>query len=72
MRQAVASAPAYGELYDILATGALLGGDVELAAQTAQARLGVGKPTEFHVQLAALLEAQVAAQRKTQAAPAHA
>jgi predicted Zn-dependent protease len=58
MRQAVADAPAFGELYDILAAGALLGGDVELAAQTAEARLRVGKPTEFHFQLAALLQAE--------------
>jgi tetratricopeptide (TPR) repeat protein len=58
MRQAVADAPAFGELYDILAAGALLGGDVELAAQTAEARLGVGKPTEFHFQLAEILQAQ--------------
>ncbi|MGB6692439.1 MAG: glycosyltransferase [Terracidiphilus sp.] len=59
MRQAVADAPAFGELYDILAAGALLGGDVELAARTAEARLHVGEPTEFHFQLAALLQAQL-------------
>jgi hypothetical protein len=59
MRQAVESAPAFGELYDILAAGALLGGNVELAAQTAEARLKVGKPTEFHFQLAVLLKAKL-------------
>ncbi|MGB6742510.1 MAG: glycosyltransferase [Terracidiphilus sp.] len=62
MRRAVASAPAFSELYDILATGALLGGDVELASETASARLRMGKTTEFHEQLAALLEAQLQAQ----------
>jgi len=60
MRQAVESAPAFGELYDILATGALLGGDLQLAADTATARLRLGKTTEFHQQLAALLQAQMA------------
>jgi len=63
MRQAVASAPAFSELYDILATGALLGGDVELAAETAGARLKMGKTTEFHEQLAAVLEAQLQQQK---------
>ena len=58
MRQAVADAPSFGELYDILAAGALLGGDMELAAQTAEARLRVGKPTQFHYQLAEMLQAQ--------------
>lgn len=72
MRQAVASAPAFGELYDILAAGALLGGDLELAAQTVEARMRMGKPNEFHTQLAALLQTQLAAQRSVQPAPAHA
>jgi glycosyltransferase involved in cell wall biosynthesis len=63
MRRAVASAPAFSELYDILATGALLGGDVELASETASARLRMGKTTEFHVQLAAVLEARLEQQR---------
>jgi Flp pilus assembly protein TadD len=58
MREAVAGAPAFSELYDILATGALLGGDVKLAAEAAQARLKMGKTTEFHQQLAAVLQAQ--------------
>jgi hypothetical protein len=62
MKRAVESAPVFGELYDILAAGALLGGEVELAAQTAQARLQVGAATDFHFQLAALLQAQVKAQ----------
>ncbi len=59
MRRAVASAPAFGELYDILATGALLGGDVELAAETAAARLQMGNTTEFHAELAAALAARM-------------
>jgi hypothetical protein len=63
MRQAVASAPAFSELYDILATGALLGGDVELAAETAAARLRMGKTTEFHEQLAAVLQVQLQQQK---------
>lgn len=63
MRRAVASAPAFSELYDILATGALLGGDVELAAETATARLRMGNTTEFHEQLAAVLRAQLEQRR---------
>jgi len=59
MQRAVESAPAFGELYDILAAGALLGGDVVLAAQTAERRLRVGNPTSYHTQLAAMLRAQV-------------
>jgi hypothetical protein len=59
MRAAVESDPGFGELYDILAAGALLGGKVELAAQTAEARLTVGKPDGFHFQLAAALRAQL-------------
>lgn len=61
MQQAVASAPAFVELYDILATGALLVGDLALAAQTAEARIRMGNPTQFHAQLAALIEAQMRA-----------
>ncbi len=63
MRQAVSNAPAFSELYDILATGALLGGDVQLAADTAAARLKLGKTTEFHEQLAAVLQAQLQQQK---------
>jgi hypothetical protein len=59
MQRAVASAPAFGELYDILAAGALLGGNVQLAAKTAEERLSIGKTTKFHIQLAALLQAQL-------------
>ena len=63
MQQAIADAPAFSELYDILAAGALLGGNLELAAKTAQARLEMGKLSEFHVQLAALLQAQLLQQQ---------
>jgi len=59
MRRAVASAPAFAELYDILATGALLGGDLALAAETVETRIKMGKTTEFHRQLAALIAAQM-------------
>ena len=60
MRQAVASAPSFAELYDILATGALLAGDIGLAAETTEARLKLGHPTELHTQLATLLQNQLA------------
>jgi len=66
MKQAVSDAPNFGELYDMLAAGALLGGDVELAAQTADARLSLGNLTEFHVQLAAVLQAQLREHEKAQ------
>ena len=59
MRSAVAGAPGFSELYDILATGALLGGDLALAAETLQTRMAMGKTTEFHHQLAALVAAQL-------------
>jgi glycosyltransferase involved in cell wall biosynthesis len=58
IQRAVASAPAFTELYDILATGALLGGDLLLAAETVEMRLKMGKTTAFHEQLAALIVAQ--------------
>lgn len=69
MKQAVDDAPAFSELYDILATGALLGGDFELAARTAEARLRMGNTTEFHFQLASLLQAQLRERQITQSAP---
>ena len=58
MQQATAAAPAFGELYDMLATGALLAGDLELASRTAEDRMRLGNTTEFHVQLNALLQEQ--------------
>lgn len=57
MRQAVQAAPEFPELYDILIAGALLGGNVALAAQTAEARLEVGQPEDGHIRLAAELRA---------------
>lgn len=57
MQQAVANAPGFCELYDILASGALLGGDVALAAKTVEARLHMGQVTEFHFRLAAMVQA---------------
>jgi hypothetical protein len=66
MKKAVSDAPQFGELYDMLAAGALLGGDVELAARTAEARLRLGNLTEFHVQLAAVVQAQLKARQELQ------
>ncbi|HEX4037776.1 MAG TPA: hypothetical protein VHX37_06940 [Acidobacteriaceae bacterium] len=67
MRAAVKSAPGFAELYDILSAGALLGGNVELAAQTAEARLSVGKPEPFHYELAAALHARLGDRKKARA-----
>ena len=64
MQDAIYAAPAFGELYDILATAALLAGDLALASLTAQARLRLGNPTDFHHQLAGLLENQQRAQNE--------
>jgi tetratricopeptide (TPR) repeat protein len=69
MKQAVSDAPEFGELYDMLAAGALLSGDVELAARTAEARLRLGHLTEFHVQLAALVQAKLKERQKQMEAP---
>lgn len=57
MQEAVASDPKFAELYDILAAGALLGSEANLAADTAEARLDVGKPQAAHYTLAATLRA---------------
>ena len=67
MQRAVTNAPEFGELYDMLAAGALLGGDIELAARTSEARLRLGHLTEFHVQLAALVQSQLKRQQSPQA-----
>ncbi len=67
MQQAVADAPQFAELYDMLAASALLGGDIELAARTLEARRRLGHLTEFHAQLAALLQAQMKEQRPSEA-----
>ena len=68
MEQAVADAPAFAELYDILAAGALRAGNVELSAQTLQARLRMGNPTDFHTQLAAVLKMQTGGEGEVQSA----
>jgi tetratricopeptide (TPR) repeat protein len=59
MQKAVASDPQFAELYDILAAGALLGGNPRLAADTAEARLGVGKARPAHFAFAAKLRAEL-------------
>lgn len=66
MRSAVAGAPAFAELYDILAAGALLAGDIILAAQTTIARIQMGNATDFHLQLATALDKQLTAMRAAQ------
>lgn len=52
MKQAVAQNPHFAELYDILVAGALLAGNLELASETAQARLRVGSPEALHFRIA--------------------
>jgi tetratricopeptide (TPR) repeat protein len=58
MQQAIATAPEYAELYDILAAAALLSGNLPVAVKTVEARLRLGHPTAFHVQLVAAIQAQ--------------
>lgn len=58
VQKAVADAPAYLELYDILATAALLAQRLPLAVETVQERLALGSPTDFHVGLVAAIQAQ--------------
>jgi tetratricopeptide (TPR) repeat protein len=67
IQRAVKSAPAYGELYDILAAASLQVGNLLLATQTLQARLHMGKPTDFHFKLAAVLQTKFKAQQEVQA-----
>jgi Tfp pilus assembly protein PilF len=57
MKQAVEKNPHFAELYDILVAGALLAGNLKLATETAQARLGIGNPQARHFQIAAELKA---------------
>jgi glycosyltransferase involved in cell wall biosynthesis len=56
MQRAVARDPEFSELYDVLAAGALLAGDVALAARTAEARLAIGKLSAGEFLLAAELQ----------------
>jgi hypothetical protein len=67
IQQAVASAPADDELYDILAAASLRACDLELAAQALQARLRLGKPTDLHFKLAAILQTESKAKQDVQA-----
>ncbi len=55
MRNAVARAPEYAELYDILAAGAWMAGDHALAIEAARARLSVGTPSADNFLFAAKL-----------------
>ena len=59
MQQAVASAPAFSELYDILTAGALLGGDLLLAAKTLEARVRMGNLSQDQFHLADLVQARL-------------
>jgi tetratricopeptide (TPR) repeat protein len=67
IQRAVEAAPAYGELYDILAAASLQVGNLSLATQTLQARLRMGKPTDFHFKLAAILQIELKARQDAQA-----
>jgi len=55
MRAAVATAPDYAELYDILAAGAWMAGERALAVEAARMRLAVGTPSADNYLLAAKL-----------------
>jgi Tfp pilus assembly protein PilF len=67
IQQAVASNPDFLELHDILTAASLRAGDLLLAAQTSQARLRMGKVTDLHFKLAAVVEAEHKARREVQA-----
>jgi tetratricopeptide (TPR) repeat protein len=58
MQQAIAAAPEYAELYDILAAAALLSGNLAVAVDSMEARLRLGNPTAFHIQLVSAIQAQ--------------
>ena len=68
VQKAVADAPAYLELYDILATTALMAQRLDLAVETVQARLNLGSPTEFHVGLVSAIQAQYDQRKPIEAA----
>jgi hypothetical protein len=59
MVEAVESQPRFLELYDILATGAFIGGDTALAIATADQRLNLGELTSFQFLLAATLHEHI-------------
>ena len=58
IQQAVQAAPRLAELYDILATAAMLAGRYDLAVEAMQARVPLGNLTDFHHQIVALLQAE--------------
>ena len=68
MQNAVASDPDFAELYDILAAGALLAGDLCLAARTVEARGALGPSSELHTRLKALIAERSAANGELTAA----
>lgn len=59
IRAAVEREPFAGELYDIWTAAALMGGDAETAADVAQRRLQIGRPTVDAFVLAAGLQARL-------------
>lgn len=59
IEQAVAGAPAFCELYDILIAAALMGGDTLLAARTLGARVRLGQLSKVQYQLADAIEARL-------------
>jgi tetratricopeptide (TPR) repeat protein len=67
MREAVSSDPQFAELYDILAAGAFLGGNPQVAAEAAETRLGLGKVKAAHFQMAAALRAHLGDPRGAEA-----
>jgi tetratricopeptide (TPR) repeat protein len=67
IERAVEAAPACGELYDILAAASLQVGNLLLATQTLEARLLMGKPTDFHFKLAAALQMEIKARQELRA-----
>jgi tetratricopeptide (TPR) repeat protein len=59
IQAAVEREPNFGELYDILVAAALLAGDRELAAETAELRLRVGNPSADKFLLTAAIHVQL-------------
>lgn len=70
IQQVVAESPHAAELYDILATTALLVGDLPLAVQTMQARVSLGNLTSFHTQLVSVIQTRFNQQRQAEPAVA--
>jgi tetratricopeptide (TPR) repeat protein len=70
IQRVVAESPDAAELYDILATTALLVEDLPLAVQTMQARVRLGNLTSFHTQLVSVIQAKFNQQRQASLAVA--